>query len=191
MAVVAGGVDHFPMEIDQRSPARLLPAGIWAVDGRRSTVGFSIRHLMVSNVRGRFTEFEGTFWCDDSGAFGGTGSVAAASIDTGEAVRDRRLREPEFFDVGRSPQIRFSCSWIKPADAGAFKVTGELEIKGARDEIELRVEPLATVVDEARLKARGELDRKAFGIVSDALLEAGVSDRVKLRLDLSLLRVRD
>lgn len=177
------------MEIEQRSDAMLLPAGIWAVDPDQSEVGFSIRHLMVSTVRGRFTEFEGMLWCDGSRAFAGTGSVGAASIDTGEPVRDERLRGQEFFDVGRWPKIEFACSSIKPVEAGAFKAIGELEIKGARDEVELCVEPLTLATDAALLKLRGELGRTTFGLASAALLEAGVSDRVKLWLDLSLSRI--
>ena len=86
----------------------VIPTGTWTVDPAHSTVGFSVKHMGIANVRGKFTEFEGTLEMQASLAdCRAHGSVQVASIDTDEAQRDEHLRSPDFFDAGQFPEITF------------------------------------------------------------------------------------
>lgn len=167
----------------------LLATGRWTIEPSRSTVGFAIKHMLVATVRGRFTDFEGTVEGADDGLVA-SGSVRAASVETGEPVRDRNLRGPGFFDTGRHPEIRFSSESVEPADDGAFWVSGPITIAGTTRPLRLRVaiEP-DDGSDLVRLRARGVLRRSEFGIESASLLDAGVSDKVELTLDVSARRL--
>lgn len=166
----------------------LVPAGTWTVDPRRSRVGFSIRHLMVATVKGRFADCEGTL--DARGAPRAFGSVQAATIDTGDAVRDERLRSSDFFDADRIPEIRFASRELGQAD-GALRIVGDLTIKDTTRAIELGASAGVARDGHLELDLRGELSRGEFGIESDELLEAGISDRVKLVLSISLVRTTE
>lgn len=165
--------------------ARAVPQGAWTVIPECSRVGFAIRHLAVATVRGRFREFAGTLNAADPAAPWGEGRVVVASIDTGEPVRDERLRGPDYFDAARHPEIRFATSAVERAGA-ELQIAGDLEIKGTVRRIILsgRAEPAGR--GEMRLELRGEVRRSEFGVESRELLEAGVADRVRLELDLVL-----
>lgn len=166
-----------------------VPRGLWTVDRERSSVEFSIRHLMVATVRGRFGGFEGTLDAAGPGPPRAVGAVEVATIDTGEAIRDERLRGPDFFDAGRSPTIRFASRAVEQRDGNRFRIVGELTIKDTTREIELHASE-ANVRDGClELDLRGELSRRDFGIESDELLEAGISDKVRLALRISLVRI--
>ncbi|GIK77324.1 MAG: polyisoprenoid-binding protein [Acidobacteria bacterium] len=173
------------------STAELLATGRWAIDPSSSTVEFAIKHMLVATVRGRFLDFEGTIDRDDGG-LAASGAVRAASVDTGEPVRDANLRGPGFFDSGRHPEIRFASESAEPADDGAVLITGPITIAGTTRPLRLlvAVEPDGGV-DRVRLRARGVLRRSEFGIESASLLDAGVSDKVDLALDVRARRLDD
>src|SRR5512140_2349442 len=146
----------------------LIPAGIWKVDPAHSTVGFSVKHMGIANVRGKFTEFEGTLEVKehlaDSRAYG---TVKVASIDTDEPQRDEHLRSPDFFDVERFPEIIFESTRVQAIDDESSRVTGNLTMHGITREIKLDVLIQGSDTDpwgntRAGLEAVGCLNRSDF-----------------------------
>ena len=120
--------------------APVIPTGTWTVDPAHSSVGFAVKHMGIANVRGRFTEFDGTLEMkqavSDSRA---RGTVKVASIDTGEPQRDDHLRSPDFFDVGQFPEITFESTHVEAIDDESSRVTGNLTMHGITKEIRLDV----------------------------------------------------
>jgi polyisoprenoid-binding protein YceI len=178
-------------------PAPAAPA-TWEIDAAHSAIGFGIRHLMVSTVRGNFNTFNGAVTLDGDDA--ATAKIAVtidpASIDTREAKRDEHLRSADFFDVARFPTMTFTSKKVEKAGAG-FSVTGDLTMHGVTREVVLAVDgPLATVKDpwggqRAGLRATATLSRKDFGLTWNKALETGgvvVGDEVAVVIDLELIR---
>jgi polyisoprenoid-binding protein YceI len=162
----------------------LLPAGVWTVDPDRSNVGFTIRHLRVATVRGRFTAFAGRIASED-GRLTITGTVDPATVDTGEAIRDQRLRE-EFFRVAEYPVIAFEAGEAEPRADGEVAVHGTLTIRGESRPVLLGVTAEDAGDGAVRLRAEGEIRRSAFGLEWEALGFAGsrlVADRVRIVAD--------
>ena len=155
---------------------RLGPAGSWAIDPEASTVGFRVRHFHFATVEGRFGEFSG-----ELGPWGAAGTVDVASIDTGNAIRDGRLRSPDLFDAARFPEIAFETrGQLAP------RLAGRLTIRDVTNPVTLEVTQTPEP-DALRISARASISRRAFGLDWDALREAGrlvVGDRVELLLDL-------
>ena len=169
--------------------ATLLPPGRWEVDPTRSTVGFGVRHLLMTKVRGRFGDFEGLIRCDSRGVASIDGRVGAASIDTGDPRRDARLRSEEFFDVARHPTMTLSAV-SPPAKSGdALDVRGILTIRGASAALTLQVDWAERSLDhgeERRIRANGVVSRRDLGLQWDSAFAAGglmIDDRVALELD--------
>jgi polyisoprenoid-binding protein YceI len=172
----------------------LIP-GRWALDPAHSAVGFTIRHLGVSKVRGRFQQFEvdvvvGATLADTSV----TATIDLASIDTGNTDRDAHVRSADLLDVARRPTMAFRSTTIAEA-RGGWTVVGDLTIGEITRPFELAVE-LGGIEDfpgsprHAGFEATGELRRKDFGI--DLALPPGVNvvalgDVVKIELDVQLL----
>jgi polyisoprenoid-binding protein YceI len=147
------------------------------LDPQRSSIGFAVRHLGIATVRGQFTAFSG-----DLDADGARLSVDAASVDTGEPIRDRRLRT-EFFDADRFPAIAFRANGIGPT------IRGELTICGVTRPITLRADLERLEDDSIRVRAEGRIRRTDFGLDWDALRQAGrlvVADHVRLTADVVL-----
>jgi polyisoprenoid-binding protein YceI len=113
-----------------------IPAGVYNVDPKHSSVGFAVRHMGIATVRGSFQEFQGKI--DASGdAPRLEGVVGVASITTGDEQRDGHLLSPEFFDAERNPQIRFHSTASEIAQDGTIRLNGEITIKGVTKPIEL------------------------------------------------------
>ena len=167
-------------------PDPFAPAGTWVIDPPRSTVRFAIRHLMVATVHGHFDGLTGSLRVDDDGAARAAGAVHAATLHTGNAIRDGRLHGPEVFDTDRYPDIRLCSTAIEEADAGTWTITGELTIKRTTRPIQLRARRVAAADNMLELKLNGQLTRSEFGISSEELLNAGISDTVKLELHVTL-----
>jgi polyisoprenoid-binding protein YceI len=166
-----------------------IGAGSWLIDPQRSTVGFAIRHFGVALVRGRFSEFSGTLERDEHGTRIAA-VVRTASIDTGNQLRDDRVRGAGYLDDGAHPEIRFVSEEIVPARAGAVLVSGRLSIAGVTRPAVLKAVALAgRDPDRIRITARGTVRRSDFRIEPPSLLESGVSDRVDLVLDVEAERV--
>lgn len=164
----------------------LVPPGLWVVDPEASVVGFSVRHLAVATVHGRFTRFEGWVEADESGDTRTGGSVEAASLDTGMDARDARLLSDDCFAVERHPEIRFEAAVA--AGGERPELAGYLTIMGRTRPVRLRVDSRRVGADNVRIVAGGVIRRRDFGLRWSDVLEAGgaiVSDRVTIRLDVS------
>jgi polyisoprenoid-binding protein YceI len=164
----------------------------WNIDPSHSTVGFSIRHMVFSKVRGRFLKLTGAIQLDDDLAKSWVEvTIDAASIDTGTAQRDNHLRSADFFDVERFPELRFRSNRVEDLGEGRLRVVGELTIRDHTREVALDVEPAGRGMDpwgneRIGYVATASIDRKDFGLKWNQLLEAGgvlVGDRVDIELD--------
>jgi polyisoprenoid-binding protein YceI len=163
------------------------------IDPSHSSVEFSIRHLVVAKVRGRFTRFNGSLELDPEDVTRSrvTAEIDAASISTNEDKRDAHLRSADFFDVATFPAITFASSRVESVGA-RLHVTGDLTIRGVTREVLLRVEQLGVAKDpwgkqRAAFSATTSIDRKDFGLHWNQLLEAGgvmVGEKVELSLDI-------
>jgi len=181
---------------DGASGASVVPSGTWSVDVPRSSVAFTVKHMMLATVNGRFREFEGTLETGP-GAPRATGVVSAASVDTSEAVRDEHMRSsPDFFDVERYPQISFNSTRIEHPNDGRLRIVGELTMRGITREIELDAQLADKTrepggVERIRLELRGELNRRDFGLTWNQALETGgalLGNKVKIALDISAVK---
>jgi polyisoprenoid-binding protein YceI len=173
----------------------LVPAGTWEVDPARSTVGFVVRHLKVTKVRGRFREVTGVIRCDSEGVASIDGVVEVASIDTGDRRRDARLCAEDFFDVEQHPTIAVTAVSPPVGSCDTPTVRGTMTVRGASRPLELQVDAAASPVDgngDLRVRARGVVSRRDFGLEWDSAFAAGglvIDDRVGLGLDIVVVRL--
>lgn len=157
----------------------LPAAGTWEIDPAHSHVSFVVRHLLVSKVRGKFGTFSGTIEVAEAPEESKvTGTVEAASVDTGEPNRDAHIRSGDFLDVENHPTITFTASGpIKKGD-DRFTLTGDLTIRGITKPVTLDGEYLGVIVHPQMgtrlgLSASGEVNKDDFGVSYNAALEAG------------------
>ena len=176
-----------------------VPPGTWNVDPAHSTIGFKVKHLMISTVRGQFREFEGTIEAAEEGPQYSRvrGSVEVASIDTGNGDRDAHLRSPDFFEAEQYPQIRYESTRIQHLGEGRYLVAGNLTVRDVTREVEMH----ATVdgvakdpwgVERVGISVRGSIDRTDFGLTWQQKLAAGgllVGEEVSIEIDVSAVRV--
>lgn len=171
-----------------------LPAGTYNIDASHSRVGFSLRHAMVSKVRGSFNEYSGSGTVVD-GVASLNIEINAASIDTSSPDRDGHLQSPDFFDVANFPKITFVSTSIKDAGADKAIVKGNLTMRDVTKPITLEFEYLGTSKDpfgnsRYGFEGTGEINRKDFGLTWNAALETGgflVSDAIKLDFEISTI----
>lgn len=169
----------------------------WTVDSAHAEVGFAIKHLMISTVRGRFAGVTGTVELDEADPSSSKVNVEidVRSIDTRQEQRDNHLRSPDFFDVEKYPTMHFTGKRIEGDTTGKFHLIGDLTIRGISHEITLDVSSEGRVRDpwgndRAGFSATGKISRQAFGLTWNQLLEAGgvaVSDEVRLSIDVELV----
>ena len=175
--------------------AKLTP-GVWTVDPSHSTVGFTVRHLMVSKVRGHF----GTFTGQVNVAANPLESTVEASVDTtsittNDDKRDEHLRSSDFFEVETYPTMTLRSTGVESRGAD-FVLHADLTIRGITRQVELDLEFEGVETDpwggtRAGLTATTEISRKDFGLEWNAALETGgvvVGDKVKIQLDVELIR---
>jgi polyisoprenoid-binding protein YceI len=174
-----------------------VPTGTWAVDPIHSSIGFEVKHMMISTVRGHFRQFEGTLEAaedyHDSRVWG---NVDVASIDTNNADRDEHLLSEDFFDAAHYPRIAFESTAIEHVVLGTYRVTGDLTIKDVTREIELEASVEGAAVDpwgkdRVGVAVRGGIDRTEFGLTSQQPLAKGgllIGEQVTLRLEISAVR---
>jgi len=186
--------------------AALATAGIggsaqasdWELDPAHTTATFSVRHLVVSTVEGRFEKVSGNVALDEANPARSSVDIAidASSINTGNSQRDGHLKSPDFFDVAKFPKLEFKAKKIDKAGAGKFKVEGDLTMHGVTRPVTLDVEgPSAAIKDPMgrmvrAVAARGKLNRKDWGLTWNKALEGGgvlVSDEVKLEIHAELV----
>ena len=174
----------------------LVPAGTWQVDPAHSSVEFSVKHMGIANVRGRFTDFQGTVEVGkDAWSAKARGTIKAASIDTGEAQRDAHLRSAEFFDAEAFPEITFESTRVEPIDEDSSRVWGNLTMHGITREVKLELVLQGTDTDpwgneRAGVEIQGVLNRKDFDMKFNQALGSGnllVGDKVRVSLDISAI----
>lgn len=169
-----------------------LAAGTWNIDAAHSALGFQVRHMMVSKVRGKFDEFDATLTVGDSLE---TTSVEAevkmASINTGVGDRDNHLRTNDFFEVETYPTMTFKSTKVTETE-----LTGDLTIKNVTKPVTFDVDfggvgPDAWGGTRAGFEATVEINRKEFGVDIEMPLQGGgvvVGDKVKITLDLEFVK---
>jgi polyisoprenoid-binding protein YceI len=182
------------MKEDEMTDTLEIPgykAGTWTIDPSHSEVGFSVRHLLISKVRGKFTNFEATFVTGENPLDTSvTATAEVVSIDTNDENRDGHLRTNDFFDAPTYPQITFVSTGVR-LDGGDYKVDGELTIKGVTKLVTFDFEFGGFVSDpygnyKAGFSASTEIDRTDFGITWNAALETGgvmVGDKVTITIE--------
>jgi polyisoprenoid-binding protein YceI len=166
--------------------------GTWDIDASHSTVGFSVRHMMVSKVRGYFREFSGELVTaenpEDSSV---TATIELSSIDTRQEQRDAHIRSADFFDVENNPQMTFRSTAVRTDGADWF-VDGELTLKGNTRPVTLTLElngfgPDAYGGTRAGLSARTEINRNDYGVDIKMPMDGGgvvVGDKVAIELEI-------
>ena len=168
-----------------------FPAGTWQVDATHSVVGFTVRHMMVSKVRGRFGAFSGTVTTSEDGLGSSVeATVDMTSVDTGDANRDQHLRTSDFFDVDNHPTMTFRSTGLV-GGGEAYELTGELTIRGVTRQVTFDLEVGGVTTDpwgatRAGFTATASVNRKDFGLEYNAVLEAGgfmIGDKVTIELD--------
>jgi len=171
----------------------------WTIDPGHSAAQFTVRHMVVANVRGEFDGPTGTVTFDpaDLRTLKVVVSIDTKSVNTRNADRDKDLRSDLFFDVAKYPKMQFTSKRAEPGAAGRLKLIGDLTIKGVTREVTLDVEgPTPEIKDiwgERRIGATATttLDRRQFGLVYNRMLEGGgavVGDTVTVTLDIEMTR---
>lgn len=194
---------ELPMKNDNKIPSPPNASGIgpvlWQIDAAHSSAHFSVRHMMVSNVRGEFSKITGVVTLD-TGDFQRSAveaSIDAASIQTREAARDTHLRSADFLDVERFPAITFKSKRIEGSPDSEFSIAGDLTIHGVSREVVLEAEPLSPEITDPYGNIRigtsaiAKIDRRNFGLTWNAVLETGgvvVGNEVKITLEVELTR---
>lgn len=170
-------------------------AGTWTIDPVHSDVSFTVRHMMVSKVRGRFTSVAGTVTTAENPLESSvTAEIDLASIDTGNEQRDQHIRTADFLDVENHPTMTYRSTAIRQ-DGDGFVVDGELTLRGVTRPVPLQLEingfgPDAYGGTRAGFSATAEINRKDFGVSWSAALEGGgvvVSDKVTIGLEIQAI----
>jgi polyisoprenoid-binding protein YceI len=177
---------------------KTAPAPVWNLDASHSSASFSVRHMMISKVRGELPALEGQVTYDPASPERSTVAVTldVASINTREPKRDAHLRSADFFDAEAFPEIRFESREVVRGGDGLL-VKGDLTIKGVTRPVTLNVEgpsePHTDPYGNVRIgaSARTKIKRSDFGITWNVAIEAGgvlVGDEISIELDVSLVR---
>jgi polyisoprenoid-binding protein YceI len=172
--------------------------GTWDIDATHSTVGFSVRHMMVSKVRGYFREFTGEIvTAADPTQSAVSATIELGSIDTRQEQRDAHIRSADFFDVENHPQMTFRSTAVR-TDGADWLVDGELSLKGNTKPVTLTLElngfgPDAFGGTRAGFSARTEINRNDFGVDIKMPMDGGgvvVADKVTVELEIeAVLRI--
>jgi len=186
-----------PAAQQQRPPQPPLGPNEWRIDGSHSAANFSVKHNVVSTVRGQLGRITGTIEYDgkDIKTVKADVSIDMQGVNTQNQSRDNDLRSANFFDVANHPNLTFKSKRVEPVSAGHFKLVGDLTIRGNTKEVVLDVEGPSPVVKGPRgvltgASATTKISRKEFGILWNNLIESMpvVSDEVSITIDLELNR---
>lgn len=170
----------------------------WKLDPSHTLVEFSAKHLMITTVKGRITDIDGTIRSDEKNPQNSSVDVVlkAASLDTRTDQRDQHLRSADFLDVEKFPEIRFRSTRIE-GDKDSFKLTGDLTIRDVTKPITLDVEFEGRNKDpwggeRVGFSAKGKIDRREFGLTWNQALETGgvvVGNDIKISLEVEAIKV--
>ncbi|KUH38444.1 MULTISPECIES: YceI family protein [Streptomyces] len=179
-------------------PALAALTGTYTIDPAHSTLGFTARHAMVTNVRGAFADHEGSLVLDGSDPSASSASidVRIASVDTGNADRDAHLRGADFFDAEAFPLMTFRSTAAEALGGDDYRITGDLTIKGVTRQVAIDLEFNGAAKDpfgneRVGFEGKAEILRSDWGLTWNAALETGgvlVSDKIKLTFEISAIR---
>lgn len=170
-------------------------AGTWTIDPVHSEVSFTVRHMMVSKVRGTFTEFEGTLHvAEDLLASSVEASIAMNSVTTRNEQRDNHIRSADFFEVEKYPTMTYRSTGIRP-DGDRYVIEGELSLHGVTKPVELSTEFVGVSKDpygntRSGFSATAEISRGDFGIDINLPMDGGgvvVADRIRIELEIEAI----
>ncbi|OBA88358.1 hypothetical protein A5642_17310 [Mycolicibacterium mucogenicum] len=172
-----------------------LSVGTWAIDTAHSTVEFSVRHLMVSKVRGKFENFSGAITVDADGTPSVTAEIDVTSLNTGNEQRDGHVKSADFFDAENHPVATFVSTAVRP-NGSSYLLDGNLTIKGNTRPVTLNLEfngvsPGMGNGEVSGYEASVVINRKDFGVDLDLPMETGgavVGDKVTITLDIEAVK---
>ena len=170
----------------------------WKIDNLHSSVGFKVRHMMISNVSGTFGNIsaEATTNGDDFTTARMNFKAAIDTINTGVADRESHLKSADFFDVANHPELLFHSTGVKQVTSDELEISGEMTIHGVTKPVSLKAEFAGIAVDpygqtKAGLSVTGKIKRSDFGLTWNAVTEAGnivVGDEIKLECEIQLIK---
>lgn len=175
-----------------------MTKSIWAIDPTHSEIGFKVKHMMFTNVSGKFTVFEAAIENEDDHFETSKISFNADvnSINTGNTERDNHLISADFFDSQNHPLLTFNSTEIKKINDGLFHINGDLTLHGVTKNITLEADYSGLMKDpwgntKAGLSITGKINRKDFGLTWNAGLETGgvlVGEEVKIVSEIQLIK---
>lgn len=175
-----------------------MAATPWNVDAAHSSIHFSVRHMVIAKVHGRFAGWKADLKLDEQDLTKSSVDVRidAATIETQVADRDAHLKSADFLDVAKHPEIRFTSKRVEAA-GGGYRVVGDLSIHGVTKEVALETEFAGTGKDpwgnrRAGFSAKTSIDRREFGLTWNAALETGgvlVGEKVEISIELEAIAV--
>jgi len=171
----------------------------WNIDATHSQATFSVKHMMISTVRGHFEVLSGQLHIDEEHPESSwvEAEVDAASINTRDARRDGHLKSPDFFDVEKYPKITFKSTKVEGKGDDEYRVTGDLTIHGVTKEVTFEAEYAGQLpkdlygMQRAAFSAKATINRKDFGLNWNVALESGgvlVGDKVNIEIDLAAVQ---
>ncbi|MFJ6083323.1 YceI family protein [Streptomyces sp. NPDC092369] len=190
-------------ETETAAPSAVNPelaalTGEYTIDPAHSTLGFVARHAMVTNVKGKFLDFNGTLHLDGSDPAKSTASIDVKmdSIDTGSADRDGHLKSADFFKIEEFPTMTFRSTSAEYLGGDDYRITGDLEILGTTKPLTIDLEFNGAAKDpfgneRVGFEGKAEILRSEWGLTWNAALETGgvlVSDKIKLNFDISAIK---
>jgi polyisoprenoid-binding protein YceI len=182
----------------RRAQEESMAAEKWNLDVAHSSIGFWVRHLMVTKVHGRFTKWSGSLMFDeqDPSLSSVEVQIDVASVDTSDAQRDGHLKSPDFFDVEKYPQITFKSTRVEPKGDGHYAVTGDFTLRGVTHPVVLDTEYAGRAKhpmggERAGFSAHTSINRKDYGVAFNMVLDTGglaVSEKVEINLDVQAVK---
>jgi len=179
-------------------PTLAALTGEWVIDPAHSRIGFSVRHAMVTTVRGAFAEYQSRLYFDgrDPSRSQAEITVSTASVDTGVEQRDAHLVGRDFFDSANHPRMRFASTAVEPLGNDVYRMTGDLTIRATTRPVVLELTYIGHVTDPFGYQRAGfdgttTIDRTEWGLnYSSRLAEGGamVSEKVRLQFDIAAIR---
>ncbi|MFI7388300.1 YceI family protein [Streptomyces sp. NPDC049813] len=197
LVTATGRAEVGTVVLARQGGAELPPPGPWTVDPAHSTVAATAQHLGITSVHGRFTDFTARVdIAQDVEKSRVEAVIRAASIDTGNGMRDGHLKSPDFLDVETHPEITYRSTGLSPAGADRWTVHGELSLHGVVRQVDLDLSYLGTGADpwggtRAAFKATAELKREDFAMNYNQVVQAGIAAigaTLKVELDIQAVQ---
>lgn len=170
----------------------------WAIDPTHSEIGFKVKHMMFTNVSGKFNQFEASIENEDEAFETSKISFSADvnSVDTSNADRDNHLRSADFFDVDNFAKLKFESTAVQKVNDGLYTINGDLTIKDVTKNVTLEAEYSGLMKDpwgntKIGLSLNGKINRKDFGLTWNAALETGgvlVGEDIKLAAEVQFVK---